>query len=83
MHYSGLLRDEEFETFQSVEQLYASGEYRLLDSAGLSEHARSGGGTDLVSASRRDAVADDGCYAGVGVRVVGAEAPRRGAPPQC
>ena len=45
---------------------YASGEYRLCDSARLSERVRLGVGAGVASASRRDTVADNGCYAGVG-----------------
>ena len=48
---------------------YASGEYRLRESAGMSERVRSGVGAGVVSTSRGDTVADDGCYGEVRVGV--------------
>ena len=50
----------------STVMVYASGEYRLREWAGLSERVRLGVSAGVVSTGQRNTVADDGYYAGVG-----------------
>ena len=57
---------------------YASSEYRLRESEGMTEHVRSGVGAGVVSTSQGDTIADDGRYAEVGCEVArGVDSPRR------